>query len=66
MQGGQKFRSQEQFDAAGLSGAAPDEPSAFKLKHHSVDGGRSGAEVALHVGHRGRAPVELGIGVDEG
>ncbi len=60
------FRSHQQLDASGLACAASDEPSAFKLQHHAMDGGRRGAEVALHVGLRGRAPVELGVGVDEG
>ena len=46
--------------------SSADEPALLKHHDHAVDAGRCDPEVALHVGFRGRLPVERRVEVDKG
>jgi hypothetical protein len=56
----------QQLDGARCPRSSADEPA--RLEHHdqAVDARRGDPEVALHVGFRGRLPVELRVEVDKG
>lgn len=56
-QDGQVFGRDENLDAAGDTGLAPDKAFAFEGENHLVDGGRGHAEVALHLVFSGWPPM---------
>lgn len=60
------FWDNEKLDASGDTGLTANEAVSFERDDHLVDRGRADAEVALHVGLRGRTAEHVRIGVDEG
>ena len=61
----QRGEGHEQLDRPRNAWSPSDESALLKLDNHPMDGGRSDPKEPLHVGLRGRASVELQIGVDE-